>query len=376
MEIESRVPYFNTVADVREAQVRKASYLPADLYPRDGNFSLARLEEKISQLIGIEAENLLLYSSGMSAIVDVLEINHPGPGTVIAYGEQLYYQSSAYIKDVLIPRGVRAVQVNSGSIESITRVVTKFRPQLIFLETVANSPDMPVLDIDRLVNSGFAEQRPLVVLDNTLPSPTALPLAEMLKSHPNTVVVESGTKFYSLNKELCGIIYTYNQDLLNKLRTRRRFGSILSPSAVETINRVLLSPEAFHARNRRILLNALTLAQACSLADSGDFTTVHPNLPDHLNQEYANLKYPFGASPLFFIQATNLKHLDQFQLTEKLWENPLVRCYCRLGQSFGFNQTRLWPDSSYPSLRVAGGTESKEEINVLAAAFRANLVIA
>ena len=98
-----------------------------------------------------------------------------------------------------------------------------------------------------------------------------------------------------------------------------------------------------------------------------------PNLPNHPDQEYANLKYPGGASPVFFIQITDQKHLDQFKLVDRLWQNPVIRQYCRLGQSFGFDQTRLWPDQSYPAFRVAGGTENEEEVRKLAEAFKESL---
>lgn len=375
MERKTRVPYFESVADVREAQFRRDNFLPADLYPRDGYMDLSRLEERFCKLVGVEPEKVLLYNSGMSAIVDALEISNPTTGDAIIHGEQLYSQSFFYIKKILALRGVKTVQVDSGSVEEIAEAVTKYRPQTIFLETVANCPDIPVLDIDRLVNlSVLEEQRPLVILDNTLPSPTALPLGDVLRVHLNTLVVESGTKFYSLNTELSGMIYTYDEELIRELGVRRRVGSILSPSATQTLDEVLLSREEFHARNRRILINTLTLARACLDAESAAFVTSHPNLPNHPNQEYVNLKYPDGVSPVFFIQVTDSQHLDQFRLTDKLWQNPVIRQYCRLGQSFGFDHTRIWPDPNYPAIRIAGGTEREMGIHQLAEAFRDSLL--
>lgn len=375
IENKTRVPYFESVADVMQAQYKKNNFQPTDLYPRDGYCSLSGLEGRVSQLAGVGPENLLLYNSGMSAIVDALEIRNPSSGTVILHGEQLYNQSLFYIRDCLRPRGVKTVGVDCGSFDDIAQSAAKYRPQVIFLETVANSPDLAVLDIDRLAQLSAEEQSTLIILDNTLPSPANLPLGEIIKHHANLAVVESGTKFYGLNQEMCGIAYTYNGELLAGLRKRRRFGSILSPSAAETINSVLPSKEDFDKRNRNIAANAFSLAIACSQADSDRFITIYPNLQTHPNHKDANFRFPFGAAPVLFIQITDLGDYDQFTLTKRLWENAVIRKYCRLGQSFGFDHTRIWPDSNFPAIRVAGGTESEENMEQLAQAFNRVLTL-
>ena len=42
---------------------------------------------------------------------------------------------------------------------------------------------------------------------------------------------------------------------------------------------------------------------------------------------------------------------------------------CDLGQSFGFDRTRLWPDDDSPVLRVSGGVYAQKEQAQLENAF-------
>lgn len=372
--IESVVPDFNSIAEVRQAQFCKENLLPANLYPRDGYEKLLELEQRVSSLVGVSAENLLLYSSGMSAIVDALEVTNPTQGTTILYGEELYNQSHFYLQELLAKRGVKVVPVDSGSIEDIEQAASKYNPKVIFLETVANGPDMPVLDVEGLVESSvLARQKPLIILDNTLPTPTNLPPGSILSSHDNILALESGTKFYARNHELCGITYAREIELLDSLKLRRRIGSGLSFSAAKVLEVTLLPRDKFHSRNKRILSNSFTLAKACFSVDNGQFFTVYPNLPNHPNFEYAYFNSPEGLAPLFFIQLPLAGKLDQFSLTEKLWQNSAVKRYYQLGQSFGFDHTRIWPDPNYPAIRISAGTEGDEEIQELAEAFKNTL---
>lgn len=138
---------------------------------------------------------------------------------------------------------------------------------------------------------------PLIILDNTLPTVTAMPLGALIEgSARKVIVVESGTKYIGMNTEMCGLSYTADTDLLVRLRKRRqRTGSLLSAAAVETIEDIKpRTVEQFHQRNRSLFSNTLRLARACFEALDGDdrFEVAHPNLSTHANSEYANLHSP------------------------------------------------------------------------------------
>lgn len=355
------VPSFSSVEEARLVLCKKANFEPAEIYPRDGTIELSKLENRISELIGVDSNEALTFNSGMSAIVESIESSNPTSGTILAHSFQLYTQSKNYI-DSLRRRGVQTIGFDAGDSFAIKTIVEKNKPDIIFSETVANFPDMAVLDLDSLFSLKGKDYNPLIILDNTLPSPSSLPISEILNDTKDrkVLIVESGTKFYSLNKELLGIIYGRNKELLNALMTRRRMtGSLPGMSSVRTISEVVPNSKSeFDERNRTINKNTHKLAKAFEKVQGKDFLVFYPNLKNHPNFNYANAKFPQGSSPVLFLET--IGNLDQYDLAKKIWSNPLIRNYCELGQSFGFDKTRIWPDTNFPIVRIAGGTEKPE----------------
>lgn len=347
---------FNSVQELRAAQARKQNFQPANLYPRDGTKDLDRLERRIAGYIDVNPDNLLLFNSGMLAVTEAIELASPSQGSTILYGEQLYSQTTAFITNDLKERGVKPIQVDASFGPGIQRVVTRFTPDIIFFETVANGPDMQVLDLEALLTSDLS-YNPLIILDNTLPTSVTWSLDFSKRPDKRIIVVESGTKFYAQNKQLCGLAYTSNPELLQRLmERRRRRGSLLAATA--TINQHLPpTKDEFTSRIKKIANNAQYIAASLSEAlDNNDFFVSYPD--SQIGQ---------GISPVLFLTSP---HIDQFKVTERLWEQEVVRRYCDLGQSFGFDRTRLWPDSSYPTIRIAGGMENQEGLEQLSSALK------
>lgn len=342
-----------------------------DLYPRDGFNSLQDLERDISGLVGVSSSKLLAYSSGMTAIVSAIESAHPTSGTTILMGQDHYTETPRYVDDHLRPRGVKVVKVDSGDPKAVKRAIDRNSPDIILFETVANGTGMPVLDTISLFRALSSGKRTLVVLDNTLPTPTLAPPEALLDENGAqvVVVVESGTKSYALNSEMLGILYTSNSELWTRLFSGRvTIGNAPTPSSVDTIRRNLPpSKREFDSRNRKIFRNTLALAQACLLAteDSGNLIVVHPNLPGHPNYSLAQAINHEGTSPVFYINNMT----DQFKLTDLLFEDPVIRQYCEISQSFGFGNTRIYPYYGNTYVRIAGGAAPVEEIEEISAAL-------
>lgn len=376
-EIKIRVPSFPDIEAVKAAQKAKREQTRAqDLYPRDGSKALSALERKLAGLFGVRPDNLILYNTGMSAAVDALEVIRPTMGTLILRGEQLYSQTGNYISDDLKGRGVKVYETDAGSIPGIEKDLTVRRPDIVFFETVTNGSSMAILEVERFLSLPIlAELDPLIILDNTLPTVTAMPLGVLIgESARKIIVVESGTKYLGMNTEMCGLSYTANTDLLVRLRERKqRTGSLLSVSALETVKKVKpKTAERFHQRNRSIFGNTLRLARACSVAlgKNNGFEVVHPNLPAHPNSKYANLRSPEGISPVFFLVPEDLGVSESYyQLADKLRHHPLISALTDLGQSFGFDRTRIWPDDNSPILRISGGVYAQKEQTELERAF-------
>ncbi|MCL4353786.1 hypothetical protein M1615_05005, partial [Patescibacteria group bacterium] len=102
------------------------------------------------------------------------------------------------------------------------------------------------------------------------------------------------------------------------------------------------------------------------------FAVVYPNLPTHPNFELAARLFPDGAAPVFFIQSAAFN--DQGDaIARALWENPVIRGSCELGQSFGFAKTRIWLAPNDSGVRVSGGLETKDQLEILQEAFKESL---
>lgn len=368
------VPSFPNVDALIQAQQAKKGFLEADLYFRDGSKLLFSLERQVAKILGVKLGNLLLYNSGMSAVTDALEVTRPTTGTRIFRGDQLYSKSDLYISDDLRLRGASIYKVDAGSVQNIEKEVQLQKPNIIFFETVTNVSVMAVLDVERFLRLPILEDvDPLIILDNTLPTSTAMPLGDIISSSDRRViVVESGTKLVRFNTDLLGIAYTENADLLLDLKKRRqRTGSLLNISAARTLREVMpKSAKEYDLRNQAIFRHTLRLARACQAAqkERGDFAVVHPNLPDHDNSDYANSRSPGGVSPVFFINPADWQSW-QYEIAERLWVNPVIYKYCELGQSFGFDRSRIWPDDNEPTLRISGGIYTEEEQTALDQAF-------
>lgn len=391
---EQGVPSFGTIKEVLQAQMDKQKQSGTQrLYPRDGGPELTQLEEDIADMLGIAKGHLLLYANGMTAVRDALDISDPTAGTRILRGEQHYSQAGKVISKYLgrdeerekqgrlgKGRGGCVFAVNQGSIEDIERKLTDKRPEIVFFETVTNGSEMATLDVKNFLGLPILRDLdPVIILDNTLPTSTGVPLGRMIETSDRKIIgVESGTKYLGVNYEMCGVAYTYNQDILTILKERRQaYGSLLSTSAIRAIRQQMpKTAEEYQSRTKAFFKHTLKLARACASSDgnNNEFVVVHPNLSSHPNSEYANICAPDGISPVFFIVPTDFSGVGHISIAARLGHDSVIRQFsdegCKpYGQSFGFERIRIWPDDSAPVVRVSGGIYSEVDQAALDKAF-------
>lgn len=353
------VPAFESVEDLQAALVEKNDFGRIDLYPRDGTVLLSETEERIAELTRVGGDELVLCVSGMAAVVGAIEASLGEDTRTVAFPEQAYSQTGRYASEYLAKtRGIKTVRFDSGSTTSIDSVLRRHQPDIVVAETVGNGPDVPVLDLGGLFGlQSLEELQPTVILDNTLPLSTRLPLGDILEKHPNVLGVESGTKSYTFNQELCGFVYGKNADAIHRVRQyRRTVGITPNVAGIQRVSDLLpASLDEFDQRNRAIFGRTSHLAEGAYVAtkDSSKFIVSHPCLPNHPNSRSLSE----ASTPVFFIQCIGEE--DQFDLTRRLWSQPVIREECELGQSFGFDKTRILPNESYPCVRIAGGANSE-----------------
>lgn len=365
--VQPEVPHFDSVEALREGLRAKSNFENVDLYPRDGSTLLGEVETHIAQLVGVQSKDLLVYGSGMSALTDSVDVAlHASisPAPTVACARETYSQSQLYIKNFISNKRAKVVYFDSGDNDSIARVIDTKQPDVILTESISNFVNVPVTDTDFLFEYAKSQEKvPYVVIDNTLPLSTALPLGEKLLVDDKIIVAESGTKSYSLNAELLGIAYTKNTALADYLRRYRRTrGTLPGLQSLDLISQCLPEDrQAFDERNLKLFKSTgeIALRLSALAGENHDFIFSHPGLPHHDNHDLYVQQYPRHGTPLFYIQSGVF---NQYEVAERLWTNPDVRAQAQLGQSFGFDHTRIVADENVGAVRISGGAETDGQI--------------
>lgn len=362
------------------------------LYPRDGDLTAAYIEGRVSNVTIRGRHKNIIWSSGESAVresVNFAAVHMADRGTrkgddpIIAHSRSLYSQSGVYFGNEK-KKGVDVIDFDSGNEEEVAEVVER-GADVIFAETVANTPDMPVLNIHRLlqqVRELDPDDRPILVIDDTTTLRTGLQFAGLVEPSDRVILVQSGTKNLMNNSELLGITYSPNLELIQGLRKyKAHSGAVNSIGALASIAAKLrLTLPGFHDRNRAVFNSTGKIARALEEAEAElgpdtDFTTVFPTSPKHGNYDYARKITPADVdciSPVVFITPWELSQEGTHDLIRRLSEHPAMReqieeGQIHLGQSFGTPRARILYDRKAPNVRFAGGFDIADDDSLAAA---------
>lgn len=366
----------------------KGTFTPGNgLYPRDGTDSVSKLETQVSEVSIPDQRLNIVWASGMSALresvnfaaVHMANKTRAGGVPIIAFGQELYAQSTVFFENEK-RKGVRATRFDSGDAEETARMVDEKQVDVLFAETVANTPSMPVLDVDRLLAEvRTLDNPPIIILDNTLPLSTGLNFDDLLQPDDRVIIVESGTKNLMNNSDMLGVTYSHNTALMDALRKHKAHsGALNSLGGLAAIAAKLeITIPGFHDRNRAVFrstnLIAVALAEAqAELGANTDFDTTFPTNPKHPNAKLARDITFDGtnnafASPVVFITATDWTDTAVNDLISRLSQHPAMReqieaGQIHLGQSFGMAAARMLYDRNAPSVRFAGGFDLADEV--------------
>ncbi|HWV12680.1 MAG TPA: cystathionine gamma-synthase family protein, partial [Sphingobium sp.] len=191
-----------------------------------------------------EAEDALLFSSGMSAIATTL-LALVQPGDVIVHSAPLYAATESLIGRILGKFGVQWLDFPAGSTEEeigsvIDQAKALGRVALIYLESPAN-PTNVLVDVEAVVARrdhlfGGEEHIPPIAIDNTFLGPLwHHPLA-----HGADLVIYSLTKYAGGHSDLVAGGVLGPKDLINTIRLMRNTtGTILDPHSAWMLLRSL-----------------------------------------------------------------------------------------------------------------------------------------
>ena len=129
------------------------------MYPEE-----QKREKEFAEMINVP--DVALLNSGMAAIVTAVEAEELNICDVVLSGREVYVCTKELYAN-LKQRGIKIVEIDSGNIEEIEEKVNTYKPRLIILESVANdpgNPEMQVCDISKLgkiiehANSDYKER--------------------------------------------------------------------------------------------------------------------------------------------------------------------------------------------------------------------------
>ncbi len=201
------------------------------IYSRLNNPDMEILEDRLT--LWDQSEACAVFESGMAAIATSL-FEFLKPGDLLLVSNPLYGGTDHFVHHVLTKFGVEVLGFKPGAsradLEQIIKNSGKSdRLRMIYVETPAN-PTNDLVDIEmcRAVTEYFqsADQRPLVVVDNTYMGP----LWQHPLCHGADLVLYSATKYIGGHSDVIAGACLGSKELIDRIKVLRTFlGNMIAP---------------------------------------------------------------------------------------------------------------------------------------------------
>lgn len=213
---------------------------PREEYGRYGNPGERVVERKLAALEG--AEEALLYSSGMAALVGLL-MAKLGAGDEVIFFDECYHRSREFCSKHLSRFGVKTVQVRACDYDAMEAAVTPHTRMLVS-ESPTN-PHLSVVDLERFADIG-RRTGVETLIDATLATPYNLRPIEAGVDY----VLHSATKYLGGHNDLLAGVVAGSKEQLEPVRNLRGImGAINGPQNVYLLLRGLKTFELRIARH-------------------------------------------------------------------------------------------------------------------------------
>jgi len=304
------------------------------IYSRLDSPNLGPAEERLA--VWEEAEEALIFNSGMSAITTVF-LTFLRPGDLVLYSSPVYGGTATLMTGLLSNYGVECIPFRSSAGgEDLEVLIGDRDPAMIYVETPAN-PTNDIFDI-QLAASVAGAHRARLVVDNTFLSPVwQKPLL-----HGADLTLHSATKYLGGHSDLTAGAVAGGRDDIEALRhTRYEIGSTASPATGWLLAR---SIETLRLRVERQTANASRLARFLSDHDQvisvNHLSLIEPDDPRHDIYKrqclgpgaMISLEVAGGEEGAFrFLNALDLVHLTvSLGGTESLASHPWTTSHSRV----------------------------------------------
>lgn len=331
---------------------------PREEYGRYGNPGERVAERKLAALEG--AEDAVLYSSGMAALVGLL-MAKLNAGDEVIFFDECYHRSREFCSKHMSRFGVKTIQVPACDYDAMESAITP-NTRMLISESPTN-PHMSVVDIDRFVDLG---QRTGVetLIDATLATPYNLRPVESGVDY----VLHSATKYLGGHNDLLAGVVAGTTDNLEPVRNLRGImGAVNGPQNVYLLLRGL---KTFQLRMARHNENGLRVAEFLDSHPRVE-RVYYPGLESHAGHELAKRQMRgFGGLVTFLLKDADWRAtanvVDAVTIpriapslggVESLIEQPLVMSYYKCApeqrQQFGI------PDNM---IRMSCGVEDADDL--------------
>lgn len=327
-------------------------------YGRYGNPGEWVVEQKLAALDG--AEDAVLYSSGMAAIVGLF-MTRLNQGDEVIFFDECYHRSREFCTKHLSRFGVVTRQVKACDYEAMEDAINE-NTRLLVSESPTN-PHLSVVDLERFATIGKKHQVDTLI-DATLATPYNLRPIEYGVDY----VLHSATKYLGGHNDLlAGVIVGSKEKLEDVRKLRGIMGAINAPHSIYLLERGL---KTFELRMERHNQNGQAVAEF--LANHPAVEKVYyPGLESHPYYEVAQeTMRGFGGLVTFLVKDADWRQtaniVDHCKIAriapslggvETLIEQPLVMSYFQCTpeerKRFGI------PDNM---IRVACGIENTADL--------------
>ncbi|MEE3031851.1 MAG: aminotransferase class I/II-fold pyridoxal phosphate-dependent enzyme, partial [Planctomycetota bacterium] len=327
-------------------------------YGRYGNPGEWVVEQKLAALD--DAEDAVLYSSGMAAIVGLF-MTRLNQGDEVIFFDECYHRSREFCTKHLSRFGVVTRQVKACDYEAMEDAINE-NTRLLVSESPTN-PHLSVVDLERFATIGKKHQVDTLI-DATLATPYNLRPIEYGVDY----VLHSATKYLGGHNDLlAGVIVGSKEKLEDVRKLRGIMGAINAPHSIYLLERGL---KTFELRMERHNQNGQAVAEF--LADHPAVEKVYyPGLESHPDYEVAQeTMRGFGGLVTFLVKDADWRQtaniVDHCKIAriapslggvETLIEQPLVMSYFQCTpeerKRFGI------PDNM---IRVACGIENTADL--------------
>lgn len=327
-------------------------------YGRYGSPNERLVEAKLAALEG--AEEAILYSSGMAAIVGLL-MSKLSAGDEIVFFDQCYHRSREFCTKHLSRFGVVTRQVPTGDFDAMQSAITS-NTKMLVSESPTN-PHLTVVDMERFVALGKAHEVETLI-DATLATPYNLKPID----YGIDYVLHSATKYLGGHNDLlAGVLCGSSKSLESVRDLRGILGSINSPHNMYLLERGL---KTFELRMQRHNENGQRIAEFLDSHPRVE-RVYYPGLKSHPTHELAKSQMRgFGGLITFTVKDADWKEtsriVDAARIpkiapslggVESLIEQPLVMSYYHCTpeerQEFGIADNMI---------RMSCGIESTEDL--------------